>query len=123
MPIDINAANWERLCEWMEPRPTFEEINDIAALCGKSARGWWGWHDDYESGDEIVTPRTQTLDACALAEAEIDRRGVWKAYGNAIVDRWQFAEPMVTWCVDYVIRLTPEQRAAAIIAVIEASHA
>jgi hypothetical protein len=111
---DTNAANWTKLCEWMEPKP------ERFAWIPCPPPQWWA--PDYVDGVWVWTPRAQTLDACALAEAEIEKRGlIWK-YRTACMSLWGESTDGEDELL-FLIRLAPAQRCAAMVAVIEANHA
>ena len=117
-PTDINAANWAKLCEWMEPRrPNLNQLS-IGGITGVQ---WWTPKYGMESRAWGWEPRAQTLDACALAEAEIERRGLWHAYRVMLGESWtQIPPDDRPDTADLLLRLTPAQRTAAMIAAIEA---
>ena len=58
-----------------------------------------------------------SLDACAIAEAEIVRRGYRCDMITAIQQMWQDSlEPSDTW---FILQLTPAERCAAMLKVVE----
>ena len=116
---DINTVNWEHLCEWMEPKP--EAPDHMASRGSRSPGGWWTVVF-FDAGVNGWVPRAQTMDACALAEAEIERRGLWRKYEDALDLMWLRDESSATEAT-FMIRLTPAQRCQAMLAAIEVSHA
>ena len=67
----------------------------------------------------------EDLNQCALAEAEIERRGMWESYRKvfhelAIHQYSSGIRSIPNWYTDFLIRLTPEQRCAAMLAAVGA---
>ena len=116
--VDINAANWAKLCAWMEPPPAVPEGVYTRTL---SPLGWWRFMplDNGGKGSWGTCPRN--LDACALAEAEIERRGLAYVYTFRLLSQLNYSAATNGFWV--IITATPAQRCAAMVAVIEASHA
>ncbi len=114
-PTNINAANWAKLCEWMEPKPS--SLLGTAANFVDLERVQW-WRRKPKTYTEWI-PTLQTLDACALAEAEIERRGLWDKYEEALDAMW-LVDVGSKAEATFMIRLTPAQRCAAMLAAIEA---
>ena len=72
-PTEPNERNWAKLCAWMEPPPAVPEGVYTRTL---SPLGWWRFMPLDNGGRGSWGTCPQTLDDCALAEAEIDRRGL-----------------------------------------------
>ena len=117
-PTNINAANWAKLCEWMEPKPI--SLLGTAANFVDLERVQW-WRRKPKTYTEWI-PTLQTLDACALAEAEIERRGLKDAYTFELLNIAGYATTELGTGFWTMIRLISAQRTAAMVAVIEANH-
>ncbi len=80
--------------------------------------------DDLQTiGDYKLPDFAHSLDACAIAEAEIERRGLMNGYRRILVNEVAKEEFWETDALHIrLIRLTPAQRTAAMVAVIEANH-
>jgi hypothetical protein len=80
--------------------------------------------DDLQTiGDYKLPDFAHSLDACAIAEAEIERRGLMIEYEKALILNSSCPGTPWVWKLRaYLIRLTPAQRTAAMVAVIEASR-
>lgn len=57
MPTDLNAANWERLCDVLEPHADSLDIDDLL---------WHSARFSPASRRYVLGPRLQTPDACRL---------------------------------------------------------
>ena len=72
---------------------------------------------DADGGDIVGPDYEHSLDACALAEAEIERRGLLGEYATAVCEVFIEADtPSIDF---YLIRLTPEQRCEAMLKAVE----
>jgi hypothetical protein len=118
-PTDINAANWAKLCAWMEPPPEIPIPPFDYWYRKPSPRGWWVLIPRSAEATFIWQGIEPTLDLCALAEAEIERRELWRKYEDALDLMWLQDESSATEAT-FMIRLTPAQRCAAMLAAIEA---
>jgi hypothetical protein len=78
-------------------------------------------HGRYEEM-EPVPDFEHSLDACALAEAEIDKRGLFWKYWEVLCDMWRRDHELDQGQAEFLIRLTPAQRCEAILKAIEGSH-
>lgn len=104
-PTDINARIAKEVMGW-EPVPY-------------SADRWRMKH-----GQERDLPDFEhSLDACVLAEVEIEKSGLMIEYEKALIlDSSCPGTPWVWRLRAYLIRLAPAQRCAAMLAAIEANH-
>jgi hypothetical protein len=106
-PTDINARIAKEVMGW-EPVPY-------------SAERW-----RVKSGQERDLPDFEhSLDACALAEAEIDRRGLWEDYQQSLYGIFRAAkndsDPTAALFMNmdkFLIRLTPAQRCQAMLSAV-----
>ena len=97
------------------------------------AREVMGWNVPKQSSEHRVNPATglwlplpdfaHSLDACAIAEAEIERRGLSESYRVALLSPWKMSPGAgnVVNLAHFLIRLTPAQRCEAMLKAV--SHA
>lgn len=78
----VDNENWAKLCEWMEPKPKVERPGPEWNTALYSAKWWVPAFT--KNGKRYWVPCNQTLDACAIAEAEIERRGLITPFLDAL---------------------------------------
>ena len=102
-----------------------ENLNERVA---REVMGWKlnvnasGVYARTQSGQTAIIPDFEhSLDACALAEAEIERRGLSEAYMRAVAALWRncvtpsLPANYINW---FILRLTPAQRCNAMLAAV-----
>ena len=99
---------------------------DTNARIAREVMGWkvapvfplsYSYRNEYGAMMSAPVPDfARSLDACAIAEAEIERRGLWNEYRDAL-DQILIHIPLDDrpYVADFLIRLTPEQRCEAML--------
>lgn len=99
-PTDVNARIAREVMGWK--------------LTQDADGQWWFEYPLIGKRKTTLPDFEDSLDACAIAEAEIERRGRMEDYSDAIFRRWLNGEGSHGF-TRLLIRLTPTQRCAAML--------